>query len=148
MHGRHRYIITLLHTQVECYLHVPHTRGQVSPELCIGHLVELHGLVANPDLNGKLGTLVRFDTDAQRWQLRMNDLAKTVRVNTRNLRRDRIEIVPEDGPTSCIMRPAWRDPCNPDESAHHILVEHVRKQRSSSFAGKLIVHAHNQPPRP
>ena len=77
----------------------------------------------------------------------MNDLAKTVRVNTRNLRRDRIEIVPEDGPTSCIMRPAWRDPCNPDESAHHILVEYVRKQRSSSFAGKFIVHAHNQPPR-
>ena len=114
------------------------------PELCIGDLVELHGLVADPDLNGKLGTLVRFDTDVQRWQLRMNDLTKTVRASTRNLRRDRIEIVPHDGPGSCIMRPAWRNPRSADESAHNILVEYVLKQRVGSFAGKILIHAHGQ----
>ena len=137
-----------------CHTHslVVHVPVQLSSERCttelrVGDRIELHGLVARPDLNNKLCTLVCFHKDMGRWQLQVDGSTEAVRARTTNLRRDRIEVVPRDGVAFCVMRPAWRNPQSADDSAHHILVEHVIAQRTKTFGGSIIVHTHGQPAR-
>jgi hypothetical protein len=116
-------------------------------ELRVGNRVELHGLVVRPDLNGNLCTIVKLDKDVGRWQLKVDGSTEVVRARSINLRRDRIEVVPREGAAYCVMRPAWRNSQDADESAHHILVEHILAQRTKTFNGSIIVHTHEQLPR-
>lgn len=116
-------------------------------ELCVGHLVEMHGLVARSDLNGTLATLIRFHEDVGRWQLKVDGSTEAVRARPSNLRRDRIEVVPCEGAVFCVMRPHWKDPQDANESAQHILVEHVIAQRTKTFDGSIFVHVQGHPAR-
>ena len=118
-------------------------------ELRVGVRAEVHGLVARPDLNGKLCTLVRFYEDVGRWQLNIDGSTEAVRARPSNLRRDRIEVVLDEGVavSFCVMRPEWRNPQSADESALHILIEQVFAQRTKTFDGSIIVHTHGQPAR-
>lgn len=109
-------------------------------ELCVGDRAELHGLLACPNLNNKLCTLVCFHKDVGRWQVQVDGLTKTVRARPINLRRDRIEVTPHEGTVFCVMRPAWHNPESIDESAHHIIVEHVIAQHTNTFKGSIIVY--------
>ena len=116
-------------------------------ELRAGDRVELHGLLARHDLNGRLCTIVRFHNDVGRWQVQVDGSAEVVRARAANLRRDRIEVVPREGATFCVMRSEWRNPQSADESAHHILVQHVLAQRTRSFGGSIMVHMDGHPAR-
>ena len=46
------------------------------------------------DLNSKTGTLIRFHSDAQRWQLQVSGSQEMIRIREINVCRDRIEIIP------------------------------------------------------
>jgi hypothetical protein len=63
-------------------------------DLAIGHLVFIHGLATRNDLNNKTGTLIRFHSDAQRWQLQVSGSQEMIRIREINVCRDRIEIIP------------------------------------------------------
>ena len=45
----------------------------------------MHGLSKRPELNGQTATLLRYDTELQRWRLRLSD-GKCVALRTENLR--------------------------------------------------------------
>ena len=102
-------------------------------DLFVDARAEIHGLVVRPALNNKLCTLLRFHKDVERWQVQVDGLTEVLRVRAYNLRRDRIEIVPVDGPVSCIMRPLWPNPQDADETAQHVLVEYVILQALKNF---------------
>ena len=109
--------------------------------------MELCGLVEHPGLNGKVGTLVRYDAAAERWQVQL-DSPGLLRIRASKLRRDRIEIIPNgEDSTVCVMRPGWRNIFDTNESAHHALVEYVYAQRSKSFQGKIVVYTKGHPGR-
>lgn len=120
---------------------------RMSSQLSIGDRAEIHGLVARPELNGILCTLVRFHQDVQRWQLQIDGSKEVVRARPSNLRRDRIEIVADDEPVVAIMRPQWKYPDDVDESAHWFLVEHVLTRRTKTFAGSIVIHIHGHAQR-
>ena len=49
-----------------------------------GDTVKVFGLVARPELNGKLGTALEFDEDAGRWAVKMKN-GESVRVKQFNV---------------------------------------------------------------
>lgn len=116
-------------------------------ELRVGDLVELHGLVKRPELNGRLCTLACFHNDMGRWQLQIDGVTEVVRARASNLRRDRIEVVPGEGAPFCVMRAKWSNPQDADDSAKRILVQHVSAQRTKTFEGSFIVHMDGQAAR-
>ena len=120
---------------------------KMSSQLSIGDRAEIHGLVTRPDLNGKLGTLVLFHKDVQRWQFNVEKSKEVVRARPSNLRRDRIEVVAHDGPKVAIMRPQWKYRDDVDKSAHCILVEHVLARRTKTFTGSIMIHMHGHAER-
>ena len=112
-----------------------------------GDEVEFHSLVTRSDLNGSTGTLLGFDSDADRWQVAVLKSSERVRVRSINIRRDRIEVSPTDGPSVCVMRSRWLDPDNADRSAQHTLTTHMKGQMSLSFAGNILIHITGSSPR-
>jgi hypothetical protein len=104
-------------------------------------------LVKRPDLNGRLSTLVCFHNDVRRWQLQIDGVTEVVRARASNLRRDRIEVVPGEGASFCVMRSKWFNPQDADASATRILVQHVTVQRTKTFEGSIIVHMDGQAAR-
>lgn len=115
------------------------------PELSAGDRVEVYNLVARPDLNGKLGSLVRFDSDVERWQVKLDGHSSAIRARAANLRRDRIEIAPDDSAPLCVMRPEWSDPRDVKVSAHAALVKYMTGKCQYGFTGKVYVHLRGEP---
>ena len=113
----------------------------------IGDEVELHSLVTRAGLNGSTGTLVYFDSDADRWQVALTNSLGGVRARSINIRRDRIELYPPDGPSLRVMRSRWQYPDNADRSAQHILTTYMKGQMLMSFAGNILIHTTGSPPR-
>ena len=109
-------------------------------DLAIGHLVFIHGLATRNDLNNKTGTLIRFHSDAQRWQLQVSGSQEMIRIREINVCRDRIEIIPMNEPVHQILRPAWKNPCDSIESANVAFVNYVTNQRSKTFRGQVFIH--------
>ena len=92
------------------------------------------------DLNNKTGTLIRFHSDAQRWQLQVSGSQEMIRIREINVCRDRIEIIPMNEPVHQILRPAWKNPCDSIESANVAFVNYVTNQRRKTFRGQVFIH--------
>jgi hypothetical protein len=93
-----------------------------------------------------MGTIVRFLSDVERWQVQLQENKDMVRVRESNLRRDRIEITPDDAPVHCVFYPAWSNREDAEQSANQALVQYVLARQTQTFAGRILVYAQNRVP--
>ena len=118
-----------------------------------GDLVELHSLQTSSQLNGKLGTLLRFDAAVGRWEVDLGAHGKSgaqrvVRVQPRNLRGDHI-LIQHQGAEHRVPRSAWSCPEDGCASAARLLVELVRPRDRSvagGFNGEISIRRDGEPP--
>tara|TARA_B110001452_G_scaffold50821_2_gene38842 strand:+ start:1576 stop:2532 length:957 start_codon:yes stop_codon:yes gene_type:complete len=115
--------------------------------LSVGDSVEIHGLSSRTDLNGTVGTLLRFHSEADRWQVQVRETGEAVRVRPANVRCDRIEVLVGGDVRSFLMRPDWAAPLDADESAYFVLVGYVLAEKTNAFCGVIWIHSDGQPPR-
>ena len=64
--------------------------GEVGDRWPAGTLVQLHGLVGKPELNGSFGAIVGYDAGKGRFRVRVDDASNVVMAfKQENLRRQR-----------------------------------------------------------
>ena len=76
---QHTILVTPISCKCQVLLPVFPTQSRAGPELAPGSSAAVHGLKSNPELNGQIVILLRFDDESGRWQVRVDDEAGDTR---------------------------------------------------------------------